>query len=81
MSLRLAVACASLCLVVTAVGAAQSATVNHFSYVRSGPSAGYPSVNHVMAGAKVRVIECVLTRCKIDIPGPDGWIRKSYLDF
>jgi hypothetical protein len=61
--------------------AAPNAAMNRDSNVRATSSASSEVVNYVEEDQEVQVLQCGSTRCKIKIPGPDGWVRKSYLDF
>ena len=61
--------------------AAPNAAMNRDSNVRATSSSGSEVVNFVEEDQEVQVLRCGSTRCKIKIPGPDGWVRMSYLDF
>ena len=61
--------------------AAPNAAMNRDSNVRATSSSSSEVVNFVEEDQEVQVLQCGSTRCKIKIPGPDGWVRKSYLDF
>jgi hypothetical protein len=61
--------------------AAPNASLNRDSSVRRTASTSSEVVNHVDEEDDVQVLQCTSSRCKIKIPGPDGWVRKSSLDF
>lgn len=61
--------------------AAPNAAMNRDSNVRATSSPSSEVVNFVEEDQEVQVLQCGSTRCKIKIPGPDGWVRKTYLDF
>jgi hypothetical protein len=61
--------------------AAPNAAMNRDSNVRATSNSSSEVVNYVEEDQEVQVLQCGSTRCKIKIPGPDGWVRKSYLDF
>jgi len=61
--------------------ATPNAAMNRDSNVRATSSSSSEVVNFVEEDQEVQVLQCGSTRCKIKIPGPDGWVRKSYLDF
>ena len=61
--------------------AAPNAAMDRDTNVRRTSSPGSDIVNFVEEGEEVEVLQCGSSRCKIRIPGPDGWVRKSYLEF
>lgn len=76
-----ALAAASLLASTIAAFASMPATLNHDSDVYGGPAFATPIVNSVDDGQTVDVTTCVGSWCKLHIPGPDGWVRKHFLDF
>ena len=60
--------------------AAPNAVMNRDSNVRQTSSSSSPVINHVDEDQEVTVLQCNSNRCKIKIPGPDGWVRKSYVE-
>lgn len=61
--------------------AAQWAWVDQDAVVRLNHKSISPVVNEVEEGEKVRVIASWGNWYKIKIPGDDGWVRASVLDF
>ena len=59
--------------------AAPNAYVLQDSNVRKSANPNSPVVNSVGAGQLVTVLDCQGTVCLIQIPGPDGWVRKNRL--
>lgn len=64
-----------------AAAAAPNATMNHDANVRATPEPSSDIVNFVELDQDVQVTSCTPTRCKLHISGPDGWVKKAYLDF
>lgn len=60
---------------------ADTATTNDDVDVYSARSFSADVVNSVDADTDVDVQQCRGNWCKLHIPGPDGWVRKQYLDF
>jgi len=76
-------ALAVVVLVATA-GASMAATyawVDQDANVRANHKVIAPVVNHVSEGEKVKIIGSWGNWYKIKVPGPDGWVKKSVLDF
>ena len=61
--------------------AATYAWVDHGTNVKKNHFQVAPTVNHVSPGEKVKIIGQWNNWYKIQIPGPDGWVKKSALDF
>lgn len=61
--------------------AAPNALMNRDSNVRKTSSPSSEVVNFVEEDDEVQVLQCGTSRCKIKIPGPDGWVKKSFIDF
>ncbi|MHB1111353.1 MAG: SH3 domain-containing protein [Devosia sp.] len=61
--------------------AAPNAAMNRDTNVRKTSNPSSEVVNFVEEDDEVQVLQCGTSRCKIKIPGPDGWVKKSYLDF
>ena len=80
-SKRIAIVVALGLLSTTAAVAAPNGVMNRDSNVRQTSSNGSPIVNFVEEDQDVQVLTCSSNRCKIKIPGPDGWVRKSYIEF
>jgi uncharacterized protein YraI len=59
----------------TAGGAVASTVVN----VRAGPGSGFPVIDVLGAGQRVRVDHCRGPWCLIRQPGPDGWVDANYI--
>ena len=71
-------------IVVATAGASMAATyawVNYDANVRKNHSTGSVVINGVEEGQKVKVIGQWNNWFKIQIPGPDGWVRYNVLDF
>lgn len=64
-----------------AATAAPNAVMNRDSNVRKTANPGSQIVNFIEEDEEVQVLQCGTSRCKIKIPGPDGWVKKSFLDF
>mgnify|MGYP003785476169 CR=1 FL=1 len=60
--------------------AAPNASMNRDSNVRQSSDPTSEIVNFVEMDQDVQVLTCNATRCKIKIPGPDGWVKASVLD-
>lgn len=73
-----AVAIAALAFSSAAVLAAPNAVVLQDSPVFQTKT-GMAVVNQVEEDDLVEVTECGTTRCRVKIPGPDGWVRKNRL--
>jgi hypothetical protein len=80
-SKRIAIVVALGLLSTTAAIAAPNGVMNRDSNVRQTSSNSSPVVNFVEEDQDVQVLSCSANRCKIKIPGPDGWVRKSYIEF
>ena len=61
--------------------AAPNASMNRDSNVRQSSDPTSEVVNFVEMDQDVQVLTCNATRCKIKIPGPDGWVKKVALAF
>ena len=61
--------------------AAQYAWVDNNSKVKKFHQQASQTVNWVQSGQKVKVIGQWNNWYKIQIPGPDGWVKKQVLDF
>ena len=79
-SKRIAVFVALGLLSTTAAMAEPNGVMNRDSNVRQTSSNSSPTINYVEEDQEVLVLSCTSNRCKIKIPGPDGWVRKSYID-
>ena len=66
----------------TSIGAmaAPNAMMNRDSDVLETSNPSSEIINFVEEEQEVEVLSCGATRCKIKIPGPDGYVRKSFLD-
>ncbi|MDP1729726.1 MAG: SH3 domain-containing protein [Devosia sp.] len=77
---------AALAIVVVAATAgaslaAQWAWVDHDANVRQFHTNASPVVNWVSEGQKVKIIASWNNWYKLQIPGPDGWVKKNVIDF
>ena len=61
--------------------AAQYAWVDHDAKVKFKPKNVSQTVNWVEEGQKVKIISHSGNWVKVQIPGKDGWIRSSVLDY
>jgi hypothetical protein len=77
-ALTAAIAAAAMLAGTTLALAADDAIVLKDSPVYKTKS-GSQVINEVEEDDEVTVLECGTQRCKIQIPGPDGWIRKNRL--
>ncbi|MBK8086207.1 MAG: SH3 domain-containing protein [Devosia sp.] len=71
-------------VVIATAGASMAATwawVDQDSKVRANHHLASPTVNWVEDGQKVQVIAKWNNWYKLKIPGPDGWVRRTVLDF
>ena len=71
-------------VVFASAGASMAATyayVDNDANVRKNPSNGSVVVNYVDEGDEVKVLAKSGSWYKIQIPGPDGWVRGNVLDF
>lgn len=60
--------------------AAPNAVMNTDAEVHKSNSSSSAVVNDVSEDDEVTVTKCTANWCFIKIPGPDGWVRKKYLD-
>ncbi len=65
----------------SAASAAQYAWADQNAKVRQSHFNGSPSINWVEEGQKVKVVGQWNNWYKISIPGPDGWVKASVLDW
>ncbi|MEO9231097.1 MAG: hypothetical protein ABI216_19420 [Devosia sp.] len=74
---------ATVALLTTAMAAtaAPNATMNDDSDVYADKSISSDIINSVEDGDDVTVKSCSGKWCFIKVPGPDGWVRKKFLDF
>jgi hypothetical protein len=73
-------ALAALCgLAAAPAFAAPNAHILQDTNVRKTANPNSPVVNFVEAGQLVTVLDCEGTVCLVQIPGPDGWVRKNRL--
>ena len=83
MSIRNKIITAALAVTVvitgTAAAMASPAVASYNASVRNHP--GGSAVNYVSAGQPVNVVGCNGNWCKVKVPGPDGWVKASVLDF
>ena len=77
----LAIAAVAILGTASASFAAQYAWVDQDANVKFKPHKGAMNVNWVEEGQKVKIIGQWNNWYKIQIPGPDGWVKKSALDF
>ena len=71
-------------IVLATAGASMAATwayVDQDARVRSNHSNGSMHVNDVYEGDKVKVVGQWNNWYRLQIPGPDGWVRANVLDF
>lgn len=71
-------------VVIATAGASMAATyayVDKDANVRKNPSNGSSVINYVDEGDEVKVLAKSGSWYKIQIPGPDGWVRGNVLDF
>ena len=61
--------------------AAQYAWVDNNTKVKQFHQKASPNVNWVQAGQKVKIIGQWNNWYKLQIPGPDGWVKSGALDF
>ena len=76
-----AVAAAILLATTASSFAASWAYVDHDAYVRASHFNVSPVVNAVEEGQYVKVINSWGNWYKVQIPGQDGWVKASVLDF
>lgn len=84
MFITLKTAALAAAVVVATAGSSFAATyafVDHDANVKNGHKSSSANVNWVAEGQKVKVIDSYGTWYKIQLPGPDGWVRASTLDF
>lgn len=58
---------------------AANAYVTQDSSLYFKPTSASPVVNEVSQGDVVTVLDCQSNYCKLQVPGPDGWIKASRL--
>ena len=71
-------------VVLATAGASMAATyawVDHDAKVRKNPGHIGPAINWVEEGQKVKIIGQQLNYYKVQIPGKDGWVHASVLDW
>jgi uncharacterized protein YraI len=49
--------------------------------VKSAPHSYSPTVNWIHNGQKLTVLSCSANWCKVKIPGQDGYVKKTALNF
>ena len=64
-----------------AASAAQYAWADQDAKVRLFHQNGAPTVNFIEEGQKVKIVDSFGSWYKIQIPGKDGWVKSSTLDF
>lgn len=75
-----AIAALGLLVTTTMALAAPNAIVTNDANVRAKPKSSAAVVNAVEEDDMVTVLSCQGSWCKIKIPGPDGWVKKSVLE-
>lgn len=75
-----AVAAAVLLATAGASFAAQYAWVDQDAKVRQFHQSGSPVVNWVSDGQKVKIVGSWKNWYRLQIPGPDGWVKKNVID-
>lgn len=76
------VAIAAAVVVATASASfAASAWVDHDAKVKSHPKNNSQTVNWVEEGQKVTILGYAGSWVKVKIPGKDGWVKESALDY
>jgi len=61
--------------------AAQWAWVDHDAKVKKFHQNASPTVNWVQDGQKVKIVNSWGNWYKLQIPGPDGWVKKHVVSF
>jgi uncharacterized protein YraI len=81
----LAAATLALGLVAGTAGAASAATIawaDQNAAVKAKPQNGSATVNWLHNGQKVTVVGCFANNwCKVQVPGKDGFVKKTALNF
>lgn len=77
---RAALAAFGLLTTTTMALAAPNAIVTNDANVRAKPKSSAAIVNSVAEDDMVTVLSCQGSWCKVKIPGPDGWVKKSVLE-
>jgi uncharacterized protein YgiM (DUF1202 family) len=70
-------------LVIATAGAALAAPawINQHTHVKHKPAHISQNVNWAQAGQQVNVIDAYKSWYKIQLPGKNGWVKKSTVDF
>jgi SH3-like domain-containing protein len=76
-----AFATASLLVLSTAGVMASDAWANQDTKVRDDASTSADVIDYLAEGEHVNVVDCDYGWCYVKHPGPDGWVKKSKLDF
>ena len=68
-------------ILLATVGGAFAATIDHNTPVKNGPHNWSNNLQWASYGEHVKVLQCQGNYCYVKINGPDGWVKKSAIDF
>ena len=81
MSFSLKTAALAAAILVATAGGSFAATIDGDTKVLDQPSKWADVVQYAYDGQYVKVLQCQGKYCYVKISGPDGWVRKSDIDF
>ena len=68
-------------ILATTAGGSFAATIDGNTKVLDAPNKWADVVQYAFDGQNVKVLDCQGKYCYVKIAGPDGWVRKSDIDF
>ena len=81
MSFSLKTAALAAAILVATAGGSFAATIDGNTKVLDAPHKWADVVQYAFDGQNVKVLQCQGKYCYVKIAGPDGWVRKSDIDF
>lgn len=81
MSFSLKTAALAAAILVATAGGSFAATIDGNTKVLDAPNKWASIVQYAFDGEYVKVLKCQGKYCYVKISGPDGWVRKSDIDF
>lgn len=81
MSFSLKTAALAASILVATAGGSFAATIDGDTKVLDAPHKWADVVQYAFDGEYVKVLQCQGKYCYVKINGPDGWVRKSDIDF
>jgi hypothetical protein len=81
MSLSLKTLALTGAILLATIGGAFAATIDHNTPVKNGPHNWSANIQWASYGEHVKIVKCQGSYCYVKINGPDGWVKKSAIDF